>query len=138
MDKRLEKLQSKDFMGKFSELMGLEITSIENNAVIAKLVIDERHLRPGNIMNGGVSLMLVETVGSISSFLNIDTTKKNAFGLQVNTNHISMGFPGDTLTAKAIAVHLGKSTHIWDVNITNQNDRLVSSGRITMMVTDLK
>lgn len=125
-------------LGKFSEIMGLEITSTENKVATARLVVDERHLRPGNIMNGGVSLMLIETVGSISSFLNIDTTKKNAFGLQVNTNHISMALPGDTLTAKATVIHLGKSTHIWDVNVTNQNDRLVSSGRITMIVTDLK
>lgn len=138
MEKALKNLQSKDFIGTFSELMGLEITSIENNVATAKLVIDKRHLRPGNIMNGGVSLMLIETVGSISSFLNIDITKKNAFGLQVNANHISMGLPGDTLVAKASKVHLGKTTHIWDVTIVNQNDRLVSSGRITMMVTDLK
>lgn len=125
-------------MGKFSEVMGLSIISTENKAVTAQLVIDERHLRPGNIMNGGVSLMLIETVGSISSFLNIDISKKNAFGIQVNANHISMGLPGDTLTAKAAAVHLGKGTHIWDVNIINQNNRLVCSGRITMMVADRK
>lgn len=124
-------------LGKFSELMGLSIT-VENQAVIAEMIIDERHLRPGNIMNGGVSLMLIETVGSMSSFLHIDSSKKNAFGLQVNANHVSMGLPGDKLRAQAKAVHLGKTTHIWDVDITNQNKRLVCSGRITMMVTDLK
>lgn len=138
MTNMLEKLKSTDFMGKFSEVMGIEVSAIEGNAVTMKMVIEEKHLRPGNIMNGGVSLMLIETVGSISSFLNIDSTKKNAFGLQVSANHISMGFPGDTLTAKAHPVHLGKTTHIWDVSITNQNDRLVSSGRITMMITDNK
>ncbi|HLW56242.1 MAG TPA: PaaI family thioesterase [Bacteriovoracaceae bacterium] len=124
-------------LGKFSELMGLSI-SVENKAVIAEMTIDERHLRPGNIMNGGVSLMLIETVGSMSSFLHIDSTKKNAFGLQVSANHVSMGLPGDKLRAVAKAVHIGKSTHIWDVDITNQNDRLVCSGRITMVVVDLK
>lgn len=138
MKHSLEFFQSPQFLGEFSQMMGIEVTSIIDNQVTIELTVEAKHLRPGNIMNGGVSLMLVETVGSISSFLHIDAKSKNAFGLQVTANHISMALPGDRLTSKAVAVHLGKTTHIWDVNITNQNQRLVCSGRITMMITDLK
>ncbi|WP_408097155.1 PaaI family thioesterase [Peredibacter sp. HCB2-198] len=119
-----------------SGALGISMTKIEDKSVTATLTVDHRHLRPGNIMNGGVSLVLIETVGSFSSYLLIDTKKQNSFGIQVSANHLSIARPGDVLTAKSEAVHLGRTTHIWDVNISNQNGKLVSSGRITMLVTD--
>lgn len=119
-----------------SGALGISMTKIEDKSVTATLTVDHRHLRPGNIMNGGVSLVLIETVGSFSSYLLIDTKKQNSFGIQVSANHLSIARPGDVLTAKSEAVHLGRTTHIWDVNILNQNGKLVSSGRITMLVTD--
>lgn len=120
------------------EAFGIDVTLIEKDSITATLTVDHRHLRPGNIMNGGVSLVLIETVGSFSSYLKIDPSKQNAFGIQVSANHLSIARPGDVLTAKSTAVHLGKTTQIWDVNISNQNGKLVSSGRITMLVTDLQ
>lgn len=119
-----------------SGALGISMVKIEDKSVTATLTVDHRHLRPGNIMNGGVSLVLIETVGSFSSYLLIDTKKQNSFGIQVNANHLSIARPGDVLMAKSVPVHLGRTTHIWDVNISNQNGKLVSSGRITMLVTD--
>lgn len=138
MEITLELLQSPKFSGSMAQHLGVQIISIENKRAVAQLTVDERHLRPGNIMNGGISLMLIETVGSISSMLHLDITKQNAFGLQVNANHIAVAYPGDVLTVTAESVHLGRTTHIWDVNIINQNQKRVSSGRITMLVTDRK
>lgn len=134
MDK--ETLYKMAIKGQLPEAFGIEITKIEEKSITGSLTVDHRHLRPGNIMNGGVSLVLIETMGSFTSYLQIDPKKQNAFGIQVNANHISIARPGDVLTAKSEPVHVGKTTHIWDVNITNQLGKLVSSGRITMLVTD--
>lgn len=123
--------------GQLPESFGIKIKEIGNDFVSGELTVDERHLRPGNIMNGGVSLVLIETMGSVSSCLYIDMEKQNAFGIQVSANHLSVARPGDILTAKSSAVHIGKTTQIWDVNITNQKGKLVSSGRITMLVTEM-
>lgn len=118
------------------ETFGIEIVEVSDNSITGELVVDERHLRPGKIMNGGVSLVLIETLGSVSSCLYIDLKQQNTFGIQVNANHISVARPGDKLTAKSTSVHIGRTTQIWDVNITNQMGKLISSGRITMLVTD--
>jgi 1,4-dihydroxy-2-naphthoyl-CoA hydrolase len=123
--------------GQLHESFGIKLTAVDNNSITGQLTVDERHLRPGNIMNGGVSLVLIETMGSVSSFLFLDSEKQNAFGIQVSANHLSIARPGDVLTAKSQAVHIGKTTQIWDVNISNQKGKLVSSGRITMLVTDM-
>jgi 1,4-dihydroxy-2-naphthoyl-CoA hydrolase len=132
----LEKIQKSFTEGQLPEAFGISITEINDASVTGTLTVDQKHLRPGKIMNGGVSLVLIETLGSVSSCLYIDLEKQNAFGIQVSANHISIARPGDQLSARSTAVHIGKTTHIWDVEIKNQNGKVVSSGRITMLVTD--
>lgn len=132
----LEGIRKTSIKGQLPEAFGLDITEVGEDSMTGVLTVDERHLRPGNIMNGGVSLVLIETMGSMSSYLYIDFEKQNSFGIQVTANHISIAKPGDVLTAKSQAVHIGRTTQIWDVNIKNQNGKMVSSGRITMLVTE--
>lgn len=122
--------------GLLPESFGIELTAVEKDSMTGMLKVDHRHLRPGNIMNGGVSLVLIETMGSVSSCLHLDIERQNAFGIQVSANHLGIAREGDILTAKSLAVHIGRTTQIWDVNITNQKGKLISSGRITMLVTE--
>jgi 1,4-dihydroxy-2-naphthoyl-CoA hydrolase len=134
----LEKIKDHSIKGQLPENFGIDIVEVGENFIVGELKVDERHLRPGNIMNGGVSLVLIETIGSFSSQLFINQEQHNAFGIQVSANHISIARPGDVLTAKSSPVHIGKTTQIWDVNITNQHGKLVSTGKITMLVTENK
>jgi 1,4-dihydroxy-2-naphthoyl-CoA hydrolase len=136
-NKSLDELNNIFTAGQLPESFGIRITEIGTDSVTGTLTVDERHLRPGKIMNGGVSLVLIETLGSVSSCLYIDLEKQNAFGIQVTANHLSIAKPGDILTAKSSAVHLGKTTQVWDVSIMNQKNKLISSGRITMLVTEM-
>jgi 1,4-dihydroxy-2-naphthoyl-CoA hydrolase len=133
----LEQIRERSLKNQLPEALGIDFTEVSETSLTGTLTVDERHLRPGKIMNGGISLVLIETIGSMSSYLLIDPEKQNAFGIQVSANHISIARPGDVLSAKSIAIHIGRSTHIWDVLITNQLGKTVSSGRITMMVTTL-
>ena len=134
----IEQIRQHSIKNQLPEKFGLEIIEVGDDFMTGKLTVDERHLRPGNIMNGGVSLVLIETLGSFSSYLYINPETQNAFGIQVSANHISIAKPGDILFAKSSVIHIGRTTQIWDVHITNQNGKLVSSGRITMLITDIK
>ena len=118
----------------FAEYLGLKFVEIGPDFLVGEMVVDGRHLRPGNIMNGGVSLALIETVGSVAARCALYHQGKNSLGIQVNANHLQMAKPGDRLRITAKAVHLGRTTHIWDVDIANQQSKLVSSGRITLLV----
>lgn len=138
MSLTLEQIRKHSIQGQLPEAFGIDIVEFGDDYMVGSLTVDHRHLRPGNIMNGGVSLVLIETLGSFSSYLKINPALQNAFGIQVNANHIAIAKPGDKLSARSKAVHLGKTTHIWDVTITNQNGKLVSSGRITMLVTEYR
>lgn len=131
----LEKLNSVFPKAQLLDTFGIKLTVMEKDSVTGTLTVDQRHLRPGNIMNGGISLLLIETIGSVSSCLYLDIEKQNAFGIQVNANHLGIAREGDELTAKSRAVHIGKTTQVWDIDISNQSGKLISSGRITMLVT---
>ena len=128
------------YRGQLPETFGIGPIEVSGSSLKCSLTVDERHLRPGGIMNGGVSLVMIEFIGSVSSSCLISSSEglmkgdKNALGLTVTANHTRTAKPGDRLTASSSAVHIGRSTHIWDVTIVNQNDQLVSTGRITMMI----
>jgi len=133
----IEQIQQYSINNQLPEKFGIEIIEVGDDFMVGKLTVDERHLRPGKIMNGGVSLVLIETLGSFSSYLYLNPQTHNAFGIQVSANHISIARPGDILLAKSSVVHIGRTTQIWDVNISNQVGKLVSSGRITMLITEI-
>ena len=118
------------------EVLGLRFSEVGPDFIKGTLTVDHRHLRPGGIMNGGISLVIIETLGSVASFCTLNSEKQNALGIQVTANHLRIANPGDVITGTATPIHIGKTTHIWDVNIENQNKKLISSGRITMLITE--
>ena len=134
----VEKLNALCINDQLPETLGIRFTEVGKDFLSGALTVDERHLRPGKIMNGGVSLALIETVGSMAAACLVDPEKQNPLGLQVSANHLSIAYPGDTVTATARPIHVGKSTHIWEVTITNQKQKVLCSGRITLFIADRK
>ena len=130
----LEYLQRTFSEGCLPNSFGIQFSEVGDNFLKASLTIDDRHLRPGGIANGGVFLILLETVGSAASSCAIDFEKKNTLGINVTANHLKVAHKGDCITATAKPIHLGRSTHLWEVNIENQKKELISTGRITMMI----
>ncbi len=115
--------------------LGIEFLSAEKGEVIAKMPVDARTIQPFNILHGGASLALAESVASAGSTMLVDTSKSAVVGLEVNGNHlrsISSGF----VTATARIIHQGERTHVWNVEIVDEENRLVMIGRVTMMVVN--
>jgi 1,4-dihydroxy-2-naphthoyl-CoA hydrolase len=116
------------------QAFGINFTAVGEDFVKASLVVSQQHLRPGGIANGGVFLVLLETLGSVSACLSIDMEKYNALGIQVTANHTGSAKLGDQLLATSRAIHVGRSTHIWEVDVENQAGKLISTGRITLLI----
>ncbi len=122
--------------GTFGDFLGLEFMEVGTDFLKGKMAVDKRHLRPGGIMNGGVTLALVETVGSVAARCVIWGQDKNTLGIQVNASHLRIAKSGDVLWITARPTHIGRSTHLWDVAIENQDGKLVCTGRITLLVVE--
>jgi 1,4-dihydroxy-2-naphthoyl-CoA hydrolase len=117
--------------------MNISFTEVSEQAMYATMPVIQEIKQPIGIMHGGASCVLAETVGSTAANFAVDQQKKYCVGLSIYTNHISSASAG-LLTAKAEALHLGKSTHVWKITINDQNNKLISSTQLTMAVLTRK
>jgi 1,4-dihydroxy-2-naphthoyl-CoA hydrolase len=118
--------------------LGIEFTSIEANQITAKMPVNNKTRQPMGILHGGASVVLAETLGSIASYLVLkDPTKQQPVGLEINANHIrsvKSGFVYGSVTP----IHVGRTTHIWDIKIVNEEQKLVCISRLTVAVLETK
>ncbi|MBX3241687.1 MAG: hotdog fold thioesterase [Chitinophagaceae bacterium] len=128
----IEKLQE---MGKgtMSDHIGIRFLEIGDNYLKATMPVDERTQQPFGLLHGGASVVLAETLGSVASALVLDTSRSICVGLEINANHIRSVQSG-LVTGTATPVHLGSTTHVWDIRIHDENNKLVCISRLTVAV----
>ncbi|MFD2523181.1 PaaI family thioesterase [Emticicia soli] len=118
-----------------SDHLGIEFVEIGEDYVTARMPVDHRTTQPFGILHGGASVALAETLGSIASFLCLDDpSKQQAVGLEINANHIRSVSSGQWVYAKATPLHIGRTTHIWDIKINNEAQKLVCVVRLTVAI----
>jgi 1,4-dihydroxy-2-naphthoyl-CoA hydrolase len=122
--------------GTFVSLLGIEFTGSGEGYIEARMPVDNK-LQPMGHLHGGASLALAETIASGGSYLLVDHEQYDVLGLQVSGNHLSIVDKG-VLYARAEIIHQGRNTHVWDVKIKNEDDKLISVTRVTMMVIKKK
>jgi 1,4-dihydroxy-2-naphthoyl-CoA hydrolase len=120
------------------ESLGIECVEIGTDYVISRMPVDHRTHQPMGLLHGGASMALIESIGSMGSTLLIDLEKEAPVGLEINANHVS-GVRSGYVKAIGKIVHAGKSTHIWQVDIFNEEtNKLVCTGRLTVMIVPKK
>ncbi len=120
------------------EQLGIECIELGKDYVVSRMPVDHRTHQPMGLLHGGASAALIESIGSMGSTLLIDLEKQQPVGLEINCNHIS-GVRSGFVIAKGKIVHAGKSTHLWQVDVREDGtDRLVCTGRLTVMIIDKK
>jgi 1,4-dihydroxy-2-naphthoyl-CoA hydrolase len=120
------------------EVLGIKCIEIGDDYVVSTMPVDHRTHQPMGLLHGGASAALIESIGSVGSTLLLDLSKENPVGLEVNANHVSAVKSG---MVKAIGkiVHAGKRTHLWQVDIFDmETDKLVCTGRLTIMIVPRK
>jgi 1,4-dihydroxy-2-naphthoyl-CoA hydrolase len=123
--------------GTMIEHIGIEITEIGEDFLKGTMPVDHRTVQPMRILHGGASVTLAETLGSLAATMIIDNEKKFCVGLDINANHIRAAKAG-LVTGIAKPVHLGSSTQVWSIEITDDEGRLVCISRLTMAILDKK
>jgi 1,4-dihydroxy-2-naphthoyl-CoA hydrolase len=122
--------------GTMIEHVGIEIVEIGEDFLKARMPVDHRTVQPQGRLHGGASCVLAETVGSIAANMVIDSSQFLAVGLEINANHIRPVKEGYVYgTARPDA--LGRTTQVWTIRITDEQDRLVCISRLTMAVISI-
>lgn len=120
-----------------SDHLGIEWMEIGEDFIKARMPVDNRTMQPHGLLHGGASCVLAETVGSIASYLVIDSSKFFCVGLEINANHIRSAKEGYVI-GKAMPLHLGNSTHVWDIKIVDEKEKLICVCRHTVVIIKRK
>lgn len=114
--------------------LGIEFIEAGDGFLVARMPVDGRTHQPFGILHGGASVVLAESLGSVASFLMLDDPiKQRAVGVEVNANHIRSVGSG-WVYGRCTPIHVGRSTHVWDIRITDEQDRTVCVSRLTIAV----
>ncbi|MBS1749516.1 MAG: hotdog fold thioesterase [Bacteroidetes bacterium] len=124
-------------IGTMAEYIGIRFSEIGDNFLKATMPVDDRTKQPYGLMHGGASAVLAETLGSVASALVLDQTVSLCVGLEINANHIRAARQG-IVTGTATPLHLGASTHVWDIKIHDEKGKLVCVSRLTVAVLKRK
>ena len=118
-----------------AETIGIRVTEIGPDYLRATMPVNPRVHQPMGVLHGGASVALAETLGSVAASLCIDPAKSRCVGLEINANHlrsVSDGF----VYGVARPVHVGARSHVWEIRISDPQQRPVCISRITMFILD--
>jgi 1,4-dihydroxy-2-naphthoyl-CoA hydrolase len=122
-----------DMLDTIMEAIGIQVTDISEERVVATMPVHGPTKQPFGILHGGASVVLAETVASLGTYNLIDRESQLAVGLEVNANHIRSK-DGGLVTAVGTPLHRGRKIMVWDVRITDEDDKLVCVSRCTVAV----
>lgn len=121
--------------GSVWDILDITLVSATKDQVVATMPIGPNHRQQLGYLHGGISITLAESLASLGSALNIDTSRQTAFGLEINASHLRAKRDG-VLTGTATPLRLGRTAHVWDVRITDEEERLVCVSRCTIAIVD--
>jgi 1,4-dihydroxy-2-naphthoyl-CoA hydrolase len=111
----------------------MEITELGDDYLVGTMPVDQRTRQPFGILHGGASVALAETLGSIAANLVVDPQKFYCVGQEINANHLRPVAEG-VVTGTARAVHIGRSSQVWEIRMLDGQGKLNCISRITMAV----
>lgn len=119
--------------GTAMEPLGIRFIAIGADHLQASMPVDARTHQPMGLLHGGASVLLAETLGSTAGMLCVDDTQA-VVGIEINANHLR-GVRNGQVTGTARPVHVGRSTQVWEIRITDDADgALVCLSRLTLAV----
>jgi 1,4-dihydroxy-2-naphthoyl-CoA hydrolase len=116
-----------------NDLIGIQFTEVGENYLKATMPVDHRTRQAYGLLHGGASATLAETVGSVASVMVVDPEQFMCVGVEINANHLKAVREG-FVTATVLPLHLGTSSHVWDIRIVDAQDRLICASRLTVYV----
>ena len=125
---------NKNTMGEFLEMDWIEMG---DDYLRLSMPVNNKNKQPYGFLHGGASCVLAETIGSVASALVIDQEKFYCVGLEINANHLRSVTQG-VVTAKCLPLHLGKTTHVWDIKIYDEREKMFCVSRLTVAIIPVK
>ena len=121
--------------GTWSDVMGIRILHADAAEVRAELDVERKHLQAFGLVHGGVYSGLIETIASLGAFLAARASGRAVVGLENQTSFVRAVRRG-RLHGRATAVHVGRTTQLWEAVVRDDDDHVVASGRVRLLCKD--
>lgn len=115
------------------DVLGIEVLELTPRRVVATMPVHDATRQPFGILHGGASVALAETVASLGAWASIDRERYDAVGIEINANHLRAKRDG-VVRAVGAPVHQGRTTQVWSIEISDEQDRLVCVSRCTLAI----
>lgn len=113
--------------------LGIELIEIGDDWIRGRMPVDDRTRQPFGALHGGASVLFAETLGSWGAIMTVDRERFRCVGQEINANHVRAVTQG-LVYGIARPAHLGRTSQVWDVRITDERDKLVCVSRLTVAV----
>ena len=120
-----------------AEFLEMNWEEIGEDYLRLSMPVNQKNKQPYGFLHGGASCVLAETIGSVASAIVINTEKFYCVGIEINANHLRSITEG-VVTAKCLPLHLGKSTHVWDIKIYDEREKMFCVSRLTVAILPIK
>lgn len=114
------------------ETLSIEYTEVGQNHLVAKMPVNSKVHQPDGVLHGGAMVALAESVGSAAAIVFLDPSKFHIRGIEISANHVKSVKSG-FVYATAKPLHIGKTTQVWDIKITDDDNRLISAVKLTTL-----
>lgn len=131
------KLCSKVCKNTLMETLNIEFTEAGDDYLIAKMPVTSKVHQPDGVLHGGASVALAESVGSMASYVFLNTEEFVIRGIEISANHLKSKREGYVF-AKATFIHKGRTTQLWKIKITDEEDKLISLVKLTTIALPKK
>lgn len=113
--------------------LGMRLEALDPDRVVVATDVDQRLFQSFGVVHGGIYVLMAESAASVAAGLSVDVSKYLTLGMSINANHLRPVSSG-TLRAIATPIHRGKSTHVYHIDVVDQDDRKVSVSRCTIAI----
>ena len=131
------KMANKASKNTLMETLNIEIIDAGKDFLIAKMPVNSRVYQPDGVLHGGATVALAESVGSFAAHIFLDIDKVFVRGIEISANHIKSVSEG-TIYAKATFAHKGRTTQLFDIRVTDEDDNLISLCKLTTIALPKK
>lgn len=120
--------------GTMMETLGIEYLELKEGYVYARMFVKKELTQPYGMLHGGASMAMAESVGGMGSAYLLGIKDYIIRGMQFSANHVKAANVGTFVYATATIIHKGRQTHVWNIDIKNEDGELVSSSRLTNFI----
>ena len=119
------------------ETLGIEFIDVGENFLIARMPVTPKVHQPDGVLHGGATVALAESVGSAASHIFLDAAEFYVRGIEISANHVKSIKEG-FVYARGSVLHMGKTTQLWDIKVTNADNELISNCKLTTIALPRK